>query len=577
MQTFLRFTLAICLAIAPLKYTLAQDENTALNSWTQQLLVGTEPQTVATTFPVQALEDLPSLNVLRLRLKAANRSDIATNFFSALAQRQNTDAVLLNLSLTYVDRLRGKNLLQQGFLSTRSQSAVEQIIQRNPDHWLAWYIRGINNLYWPDWFGKAIYAQEYLTKAVAISKNQPPPQRTTHDMYALGYLTLGDAYALLDKPTEAERTWTEGLNFYPYVAELRQRLNLPATELHQRVRALRDVNQPIDTDLKFMWTPLSAPFTVTLTGGTLYGPGMLEDQPLKPGNLANLYLAGTLTGAIPAFNNGAAEPNLPGEILQGKTLDGLFSDGTPANENVDVGFVKLMNGKFNLFLAAIQDGPNQGRINFFLDNKFSWIIHDDIGIDPGFPIGVIKIYDFNFSTSPRLIPISLQTEMDAPAGVDRAGSIHSGAVVPGLLGDDDFDGHLDGILNAIGRFGFDSIILPGAPFAQTRIFKSDIPISSAQAALLTFANALQYLQTANHIQDRYPEQAATLRQTYRERLELARRHAERVSLPVAMHNAIFNAEESCTAIKLLQEIAPSYNLYRRDFNTNGIVPTVCSQ
>jgi hypothetical protein len=289
-----------------------------------------------------------------------------------------------------------------------------------------------------------------------------------------------------------------------------------------------------------------------------------------------LYLAGTLTGHIPAFNNGAAEPNLPGEVLQGKTIDGLLSDGTKANEYVDVGFVSLMKGKFNLFLAAVQNGPNKGNINLFLDEGWHWTILDDIGIDPGFPVGVVKINDFTFSTSPRVIPYSRQTEAGAPAGVDQAGSILSGGVVPGALGDANFDGRLDGTLNAVGRFPFDSVILPGAPFAQTRVFDTDIPVTSAQAALLTVANALSYLSLALDRQDKEPDLAASLRKTFNERMDTARHHAEQASLPdkamqmLSLLQANVGATELCSGWKMLQEIAPANDLRRRDFNASGI-------
>jgi tetratricopeptide (TPR) repeat protein len=546
------------------------------DTWQDQLANGDSPKAVAAKLPTESLTDIQALNALRLRLKTNNKEIVAQAFFAALASRKPTDPVLLNLSLTYVDQMMGKNLLQQGNLSTRSQDAAEQIIKHNAQDWTAWYIRGINNLYWPDWFGKASLARDYLTEAIAIHERLSPVEKDSNDKYALGYLALGDAYALLDNLAEARKTWQKGLRIYPYFTKLRERLSVADGDQHTVVRAARDPNKPIDTDLAFLWSPGSSSFRVTLTGGHLYGPGPLDDQPLNPGSLANLYLAGTLTGHIPAFNNGAAEPNLPGEVLQGKTIDGLLSDGTKANEYVDVGFVSLMKGKFNLFLAAVQNGPNKGNINLFLDEGWHWTILDDIGIDPGFPVGVVKINDFTFSTSPRVIPYSRQTEAGAPAGVDQAGSIVSGGVVPGALGDANFDGRLDGTLNAVGRFPFDSVILPGAPFAQTRVFDTDIPVTSAQAALLTVANALSYLSLALDRQDKEPDLAAWLRKTFNERMDTARHHAEQASLPdkamqmLSLLQANAGATELCSGWKMLQEIAPANDLRRRDFNASGI-------
>lgn len=540
------------------------------------LAKGSEPKAVAAKLPSESVSDLKALNTLRLRLKAEGKEAVAQAFFAALAARKPTDEVLLNLSLSHVDQMMGKNLLQQGNLSSRSQDAVEPIIKRNPKHWVAWYIRGLNNLYWPDWFRKAATAQEYLAKAVALHEQLGPVEQDEDDKYALGYLALGDAYALLDQPAQAKQTWQKGMGSYPYVAVLRERLAIADAELHAKVRALRDADKPVDTDLSFMWRHLSPTFTVTLTGGTLFGPGPLPDQPLNPGRLANMVLGSAINGHIPAFNNRGAEPNLPGEILQGKAVDGLLSDGTEANENIDVGFVSLMNGKFRLFLSAVQDGPNKGEINFFLDDGWHWTILDDIAIDPGFPVGVIKFQDFTFSTSPRVLPVSRQTEAKSPAGVDQSGSIPSGGVVPGALGDANFDGRLDGTLNAIGRFPYDSVLLPGTPFAQTRVFDTDIPVTSAQAALLTLANALSHLRLAIDLKARHPEVAEAMRETFNERMAAARRHAEKAQLPDAARQTMdrlqANAGEAelCAAWKLLNEAAPAQGLRKRGFNASGI-------
>ena len=565
----------LCAALA-LAFASAQADNKALDAWHDHLAKGAKPQAVAAELSAESMADAQALNALRLRLKAVGKEAVAQAFLAALVGRKPTDAALLNLSLAYVDQMAGKDLLRQGHLSTRSQEAVEQIIKRDAKNWAAWYIRGINNLYWPDWFRKAPLAKEYLAEAVALHERLALVEQDENDRYALGYVALGDAYALLDQPAEARKIWEKGQRAYPYVALLRERLSLADTEQHAKVRAARDADKPVDTDLAFLWGHRAPPFHVTLTGGTLFGPGPLEDQPLKPGNLVNLYLGGTLGGFIPAFNNRGAEPNLPGEILQGKAVDGLLSDGTEANENVDVGFVSLMNGQFKLFLAAVQDGPNQGKINFFLDEGWHWTIRDDIGIDPGFPVGVVKFRDFTFSTSPRVIAYSRQTEAHNPGGVDRAGSIPSGGVVPGALGDANFDGKLDGVFNAIGRFPYDSVILPGAPFAQTRVFDTDIPVTSTQAALLTLANALSYLRLAVDLQGKQPEIAKALRQTFGERMDAARRHAEHASLAEAARQTLnrlqANAGEAelCAGWKLLQEAAPANDLRRRDFNASGI-------
>jgi tetratricopeptide (TPR) repeat protein len=505
----------------------AADTLPAAEEMAGAVVAGTDPGLVAAKRDEHVVEDEGLLNAVRLLLKDKGRAEDARRLLSALAERRRSDAVLYNLSLAYIDQLPGHNLLNKGHLSTESVRVVDEILQHRPGDWLAFHIRGMNNLYWPDWFNRAPTSRADFGRAVEAGRSRLA-ERPEEDGLAWSYLGLGDALALMDQPAEARAAWAEGAWAYPYFPALADRLALGDAVQHARVREERDSDKPIDTDLKRLESSSDRGHGWDLVGGTLYGPGPLEDQPLPKGRLNNLLLARPVTGAIPEMNNGTAEPHLPGEIAVGKAPDGRFSDGTPVNKNIDVGHVVLMNGKFKLFLAALDGGPNHGVVHFYLDRFWNWTIQDDIGIDPGFPVGIIKFQNFTFSTSPRLLPASTQTQNKEPAGVDRAGSLTSGAVVPGLLGDDDEDGKLDGTVNAIGSFPLDSVILPGAPFAQTRVFRSDVPVSPEVAGFLTLANAVSHLRAAAA----YDAEGASakggignrLEDLFRERLGLAMRH-----------------------------------------------------
>lgn len=269
---------------------------------------------------------------------------------------------------------------------------------------------------------------------------------------------------------------------------------------------------------------------LNLVAGHLYGPGPLPDQETPTGRLSELRPGeGFMEFQIAPFNNHGAEPNLPGEAFQGKEVDGLMSDGTVMNEHADVGYVGLMQGQLKLLLAAVFGGPNQGRVDFFLDENWNWTIHDDIAIDPGFGAGVIHIDDFRWSTGPRVLPFSTQTARGYPAGVDRAGSKSSGQYIPGKLGDDDFDGFADGVFNAVGSFPLDAAFLPGAPFSQTRTFVSDVPVTALEAAILTLANGRSHLLAAAKLEagGTYAADAPEWSAGARERLQMARRHLRR--------------------------------------------------
>jgi hypothetical protein len=267
---------------------------------------------------------------------------------------------------------------------------------------------------------------------------------------------------------------------------------------------------------------------IKLVRGHLYGPGPLQDQSFKPGSLNALSLHGFLKGTIPFLNNGSKGPNLEAESFHGHKPDGTLCDGTKINEHVDVGNVTLM-GQLQLLLGAVGGGANEGRVNFYLDERNNWTILDDIAIDPGFINGLIKMENFTWSTSPRRLPFSLQTQRGYPGAVDRAGSKFSGSVLPGRLGDDDLDGTLDGTFNAIGNFPLTAAFLPGAPFAQTRDFKTDIPVLPLQAALLTAAGARNELHIADDSAEPHlaPEEVDELRRDVASRARLVRLHLER--------------------------------------------------
>ncbi len=482
-----------------------------------------DPARAAAALDEHAADDGPWLNSVRLGLKSQGHPKDARVLLEALAQRRRSDAVLYNVALSYVDQLPGHNLLNKGYLSTASVRAIDEILERHPQDWLALHIRGLNNLYWPDWFGRAPTARVDLGRAVEAGQRLLS-ERPDEDGLAWTYLALGDALALTDHPADARTAWTAGAGAYPYFPAFAARIALTDAEQHASVRAERDSEKPIDTDLGHLANSSDRGHALTLTGGTLFGPGPLDDQPLPHGGLINLHLARPFTGTIPQFNNGTGEPHMPGEIAVGKALDGRFSDGTPVNKNIDVGHVILMNGKFKLFLAATDGGPNRGAVHFYLDRFWNWTIQDDIGIDPGFTQGVIKFQNFTFSTSPRILPASTQTESREPGGVDRAGSLPSGTVVPGLLGDDDGEGRLAGTFNAIGSFPLDSVLLPGAPFAQTRVFRTDIVVSPQVAGFLTLANAVSFLRAEVALASDMEADETRLDQTFRDRLKLAIGH-----------------------------------------------------
>jgi tetratricopeptide (TPR) repeat protein len=449
-------------------------------------------------------------------------------FKELLKEHPEQNAIRYNAALAYVDKLPGHSLIKQGRLSSRSIELVSTIIEKNPSDWLAFYIRGMNQLYWPSWFRRTDDAIRDFEQCVEISETLPPDQIRPY--HALAYIGLGDALVKAGKIQKAREVWQRGLKIDPSESQLETRLHKTDQQLGDYIAGVRDRDIPVDTDLSFLWRSKSSLYKIRLVSGHLYGPGPLPDQELAQGQLKALNLVSFLKATIEPFNNLEKVPNVPGEIRQGKIIDGRLSDGTLINESIDVGHVMLMNGKFDLLLAAVYGGPNEGKIHFFPDADWNWTIQDDIAIDPGFPNGVIKMNDFIFTTGPRQIPFSTQTARGYPGGVDRSGSLRVGQVVLGRLGDDNLDGYLDGVFNAIGSFPLNSIFLPGAPFAQTRTFESDIPITARDAAFLTTAGARNYMKKALELANdpQLIDEVKMLTTEASSRLHIAERHIERV-------------------------------------------------
>jgi tetratricopeptide (TPR) repeat protein len=163
-------------------------------------------------------------------------------------QHPNVRATRYNASLAYVDNLPGLSLMSQARLSTHSMAHASAVLDRVPDDWLALYIRGLNNLYWPLWYRRTDRAIADLKRCTEISEALSPAQRRPY--MALAYLALGDVYARLDQPGEARAVWSRGSERHPS-EQLRSRLALAPNQVAEAVEAIRSRDVPIDTDVSF--------------------------------------------------------------------------------------------------------------------------------------------------------------------------------------------------------------------------------------------------------------------------------------------------------------------------------------
>ncbi len=110
-------------------------------------------------------------------------------------------------------------------------------------------------------------------------------------------------------------------------------------------------------------------YELKITGGTFYGPGAMVDTPLPTGSLAHIEFTSPLKGQTKFFNNGPAEPNVPGEIEIFGKFEGKLSNGQLFNEHVHGGVPVVGRGAMRFLAVIAAGGPNQGTEKYELQDN----------------------------------------------------------------------------------------------------------------------------------------------------------------------------------------------------------------
>ena len=222
----------------------------------------------------------------------------------------------------------------------------------------------------------------------------------------------------------------------------------------------------------------------TLHGGHFFGPGpIVPDTALPDGSIRNISFDLAKLEGVAAFGEG-------GKIL---------SDGkTVSNANIDAGALEIGGKQSELksgakaktegktfWLYAVAGGPNGGRETYRFDANYNMVWTVDIGLDPGFAEGILRVNGFELTTGIRKVPLSMQSAAGKPGGYDKAGSFKSGSLLVGRVGDFDADGFMDGTIVASANVPMQADLLPGAPVANKRGFKTDVAIDPLFAMELT--------------------------------------------------------------------------------------------
>jgi hypothetical protein len=201
----------------------------------------------------------------------------------------------------------------------------------------------------------------------------------------------------------------------------------------------------------------------------------MEPTPLFPVTIRNMGFTTPQNFVTPFWNNGAEEPNVKSE-KDFPPVDGLLSDGTKINENVDLGTFTLAGVRF---LPAIGEGGEfmgQQMAETSTDGNVTMVM--DLLLDLGIgQKGIIRI-PFRGTTGTVTVPGPLSNPQGA-TGAAQAGPIKTGETISGRIGDFNNDGFIDGTLVAAGVMPLSSPVYPGQPFAMARNFETDIPINGA--------------------------------------------------------------------------------------------------
>ncbi|UCE62228.1 MAG: VCBS repeat-containing protein [Phycisphaerales bacterium] len=189
--------------------------------------------------------------------------DRSIRFFEDLAESHPQSVMArLNKALAYVDKMPYPKLgiVSQGKLSNKSLAELDRILQIDPACWTAKFVRGMNHLHWPRKLNHAPLAIKDFTELIELQKKLPTQKQ--RDYFALGYVGLGDSYVknrdqgFEENMAKAKQTWEQGISEYPDSQDLKTRLEMAAKstdELIAFVRALRGLEDPVDTDLARVW------------------------------------------------------------------------------------------------------------------------------------------------------------------------------------------------------------------------------------------------------------------------------------------------------------------------------------
>ncbi|MBW2274523.1 MAG: CRTAC1 family protein [Deltaproteobacteria bacterium] len=178
--------------------------------------------------------------------------DRAIRFFERLVDEQGGPSARIELAAAYVDKIPTcgglATVVCKGSLARKGLLQLDEVLEHDPESWLALYARGMNHLHWPRALRHSWDAVGDLQKCIALQE-----QSGERQAYHLApHIALGDAYAKAGDYAAARRAWQRALEIFSGESELEKRLAISDDAgLLDYVEDVRSLERPIDTDLAF--------------------------------------------------------------------------------------------------------------------------------------------------------------------------------------------------------------------------------------------------------------------------------------------------------------------------------------
>ena len=170
--------------------------------------------------------------------------DRAINFLKKLAEDQDVGDAYVTLGFAYVDKIPVSGPLRQLSLGKEAIGAFGKAIGVKPS-WLAYYMRGLVNLYYARMFNRVRPAIADLEQALKMQKTE-----TKRGYHARAYRSLGDAYWKLGNLERARTVWQEGLVEFPEDSAIDARLARHGRDLQVLIDSSLDPDARVDTSLQ---------------------------------------------------------------------------------------------------------------------------------------------------------------------------------------------------------------------------------------------------------------------------------------------------------------------------------------